>query len=216
MSQHGQTKNNRFHSFFKKTMKRIKNKIFSGISFVVYHTIPKSKDFVIRKSAEALIKQRDLEEIYDKESILKRLTVVHIETRTRCNSLCTFCAANTKDEIREDRSMLMETYKKIIDGLAEFDYQNRVSPYCNNEPLMDSSIFDFIGYTRKKLPKCIIEIKTNGMLLNEKKLVQLFDTGIDILYINDYMISEKSSKKIHQVYEKYKGIYPRKIYLSQA
>ena len=171
---------------------------------------------MIRKSAEALIKQRNLEDIYNKESILKRLTVVHIETRTRCNSLCTFCAANTKDEIREDRSMLMETYKKIIDGLAEFDYQRRVSPYCNNEPLMDSNIFDFIAYTRKKLPKCLLEIKTNGMLLNEKKLVQLFDSGIDILYINDYMISEKSSKKINQVYEKYKGIYPGKIYLSQA
>ena len=216
MSQNGQTNNNRFHSFIKKTMKRIKNKIFSGISFVVHHTIPKSKDFVIRKSAEALIKQRDLEEIYDKESILKRLTVVHIETRTRCNSLCTFCAANTKDEIREDRSMLMETYKKIIDGLAEFDYQRRVSPYCNNEPLMDSNIFDFLVYTRKKLPKSYLEIKTNGMLLNEKNLVYLFESGIDFLYINDYMISEKSSKKIHQVYEKYKEIYPGKINLAQA
>ena len=199
-----------------KIINRIKNKIFSKISFVVDKSFPRSKDFIIRKSAEALIKQRNLEEIYNKESILKRLSVVHIETRTRCNSLCTFCAANTKHEIREDRSMQMETYKKIIDGLAEFDYQNRVSPYCNNEPLMDSSIFDFIGYTRKKLPKCIIEIKTNGMLLNEKKLEGFFDSGIDILYINDYEISEKSSKKIHEVYEKYKGIYPRKIYLSQA
>ena len=199
-----------------KIINRIKNKIFSKISFVVDKSFPRSKDFIIRKSAEALIKQRNLEEIYNKESILKRLSVVHIETRTRCNSLCTFCAANTKHEIREDRSMQMETYKKIIDGLAEFDYQNRVSPYCNNEPLMDSSIFDFIGYTRKKLPKCIIEIKTNGMLLNEKKLEGFFDSGIDILYINDYMISEKSSKKIYQVYEKYKGVYPGKIYFSQA
>jgi len=180
-----------------KTINRIKNKIFSKISFVVDKSFPRSKDFIIRKSAEALIKQRNLEEIYNKESILKRLSVVHIETRTRCNSLCTFCAANTKHEIREDRSMQLETYKKIIDGLAEFDYQNRVSPYCNNEPLMDSSIFDFIEYTRKKLPKCIIEIKTNGMLLNEKKLEGFFDSGIDILYINDYMISEKSSKKIY-------------------
>ena len=199
-----------------KIINRIKNKIFSKISFVLDKSFPRSKDFIIRKSAEALIKQRNLEEIYNKESILKRLSVVHIETRTRCNSLCTFCAANTKHEIREDRSMQLETYKKIIDGLAEFDYQNRVSPYCNNEPLMDSSIFDFIEYTRKKLPKCIIEIKTNGMLLNEKKLEGFFDSGIDILYINDYMISEKSSKKIYQVYEKYKEVYPGKIYFSQA
>ena len=215
MSQNGQTNNNRLHSFIKKTMKRIKNKIFSGISFVVHYTIPKSKDFVIRKSAEALIKQRDLEEIYDKESILKRLTTVHIETRTRCNSLCTFCAANTKDEIREDRSMSMETYKKIIDGLAEFDYQRRVSPYCNNEPLMDSNIYDFIAYTRKKLPNAYIEIKTNGMLLNEKKMEQLFDSGIDSLNINDYQISEKSSKRIHQVYEQFKETYPGKINFGQ-
>ena len=113
-----------------KIINRIKNKIFSEISFVLDRSFPKSKDFIIRKSAEALIKQRDLEEIYNKEIILKRLSTVHIETRTRCNSLCTFCAANTKSEIRDDLSMQRETYKKIIDGLAEFDYRNR--EYCGN------------------------------------------------------------------------------------
>ena len=111
-----------------------------------------SEDFVCKKNYKSFIQQRKLHERLKNVDFLDLLTTVHIETRTRCNSLCSYCAANPKFDRRDDKCMTEETYRKIIDGLAEINYSRRVSPYCNNEPLLDDNIYSYVAYAREKLP----------------------------------------------------------------
>jgi len=175
-----------------------------------------SEDFVCRRNFEAFIKQRKIHERMEHGNFLDLLTTVHIETRTRCNSLCSFCAANPRFDQREDKYMSEETYHKIIDGLAEIKYRKRVSPYCNNEPLLDENIYSYIAYTRERLPDATIELKTNGTVLDEEKLNQLFDNGLGKLYINDYQFSSHVSEKLKNIYAKYKNLYNDKLIYSRS
>ncbi len=122
-----------------------------------------------------------------------------------------YCAANPKFDRRDDKSMSEDTYHRIIDGLAEIKYNRRVSPYCNNEPLLDENIYSYIAYARKKLPEATIELKTNGTVLDDKKLKQLFDNGLDKLYVNDYQVSTRLSERLSDLYDKHKDLYKDKL-----
>ncbi len=175
-----------------------------------------SEDFVCKQNYESFIKQRNLRERVQNGDFLDLLTTVHIETRTRCNSSCAYCAANPRFDRRDDRSMSKDTYQKIINGLAEINYSQRVSPYCNNEPLLDKNIYSYIAYAREKLPDATIELKTNGTVLNEDRLKQLFENGLDKLYINDYQVSSHASAKLEALYDAYKNTYQDKLSYSRA
>lgn len=113
--------------------------------------------------------------------------IVHIETRSQCNSKCAFCAAAVQFKSRPDIHMSYELFEKILDDLKEIEFCGRLSLYSNNEPLLDPRLSDFIKLARKKLPKAFIEIKTNGIKLNFEKCNELFDCGLDFLYVNDYV-----------------------------
>ena len=186
-------------------------KIIKSLSKPIIRSIF-SEDFVCKRNYKSFIKQRNLHERLRNSDFLDLLTTVHIETRTRCNSLCAFCAANPRVDRRDDRSMSTDTYHKIIDGLSEISYSKRVSPYCNNEPLLDNNIYSYIAYTREKLPKATIELKTNGSVLDEIKLRRLFDNGLDKLYINDYQVSSTASRRLEALYDTYKDTYQGKFF----
>ena len=190
-------------------MDKLKKKIKQVIKSIIRTVFP--EHFVCKKNYESFIEQRGLHERMQDADFLDLLKTVHIETRTRCNSTCSYCSANPKFDRREDSSMPEETYRRIIDGLAEIKYNKRVSPYCNNEPLLDENIYSYIAYAKEKLPEATIELKTNGTVLDEKKLKQLFDSGLDKLYVNDYQVSDRLSERLSGLYDKYKNLYKGKL-----
>ena len=55
-----------------------------------------------------------------------------------------------------------------------------------NEPLLNKQAYKQIASTRKFLPDSKIELITNGDVLNEKRLIQLFDAGLSTLLISVY------------------------------
>ena len=90
-------------------------------------------------------------------------------------------------------------FEKIINNLSEIKFEGRLSLYNNSEALLDERIFEFISLARKKLPYALLEIKTNGILLNEKNFIELYNSGLDKLCINDYTPSGKLSKRISKL-----------------
>tara|TARA_A100001388_G_C28738228_1_gene485379 strand:- start:21 stop:986 length:966 start_codon:yes stop_codon:yes gene_type:complete len=122
--------------------------------------------------------------------------VVLIETRSKCNGTCAFCPASALTDERSDELMSLEVFNKIIDDLAKINYSNRVSLFNNNEPFLDKRIFEIVALTRKALPRAFIELKSNGTLLNEKKVIKIFEAGLDMLNINDYTKDFKHTKNI--------------------
>ena len=49
-------------------------------------------------------------------------------------------------------------FKKIIDELAELEYDGRLCLFSNNEPFLDERIMEFHKYARTKLTKARIHL----------------------------------------------------------
>lgn len=168
------------------------------------------REFVYRRNAEALIMQRGLRgKMMSREA--GQLKTVHIETRLMCNGQCVFCAAAVQYDSRPDQSMPEELFRKVILDLRDMDYNQRISPYCNNEPLLDQRIYDFVQFARTSCPKATLELKTNGMSLTEEKLRRLSSAGLDFLYVNDYHTNERISERLTALCSKFPRLGPTKI-----
>ncbi|HIF35238.1 MAG TPA: radical SAM protein [Candidatus Thioglobus sp.] len=105
-----------------------------------------------------------------------------IETVNACNARCPMCTID--DWQRKTPTMKDGLFNKIVDELREHsDTIQRVSLYRDGEPLLD-----------KKLPKRVQLLKDNGIkqvsiatnvsLLNEKRSIDLLESGIDLVIMS--------------------------------
>ena len=131
------------------------------------------------------------------------LGLVHIETRTMCNGQCTFCAAAVQYKARPDEQMPEALFEKIIRDLAVMGYTQRISPYCNNEPLLDARMPRFVAFARAQCPHAVLELKTNGVGLKEETLHTLAEAGLDYLFVNDYHTSPKVTERLQDLCGRY-------------
>lgn len=136
---------------------------------------------------------------------------IRLETRTRCNSTCDFCPCSVQNETRQDIIMSEECFRKIIDELADMNYDGRIKLYINNEPLMDKRLPDFLKYINsKKMDLKWILIQTNGLLLNYELGCSLFENGLTWLVVNDYSRDGQLSQKHIDIIEKLRSRFPDK------
>jgi radical SAM protein with 4Fe4S-binding SPASM domain len=111
---------------------------------------------------------------------------VELETRTRCNSTCSFCAASILTDKRPDVLMPEPLYDKLIAELASLNYDGTIKFFVNNEPLLDKRTASFIRKAKAALPFLRTEVHTNGLKLNPNSGRELLEAGLDHLYINNY------------------------------
>ena len=113
---------------------------------------------------------------------------IAIETTTHCNLRCKFCPNSKYDRglLKNKRLMSPELFKKIIDQLSEVGYRGQVDLYSYGEPLTDERLPEFVEYSRKKLPKAIIEINSNGFLITLEIYKNLLNKGLDKINISQY------------------------------
>jgi len=129
---------------------------------------------------------------------------VLIQTITGCNLSCPFCPANKPGNSNyggasPGTKMPMRIYKKIIDDLAVLDYSGIVRPCLMNEPLLDNRLTGLIRYADSKLPNARIQIESNGELITEKILRELFQAGFDEAIFNYYPTSRNLKKVFNEM-----------------
>jgi radical SAM protein with 4Fe4S-binding SPASM domain len=165
---------------------------------------PALRDAIYRHSAEFFISTLGLRAADGSPSMTSTsLDLVHIETRTMCNGQCTFCAAAVQYKSRPDEEMPEALFEKIILDIAAMGYRIRISPYCNNEPLLDRRMPRFLSFARTHCPNAILELKTNGVVLKEETLHVLAAAGLDYLNINDYHTSPKITERLQDLCVRY-------------
>lgn len=128
------------------------------------------------------------------------LLQVYIETISSCNRKCNYCYyAPGSDASKNGKRMSIETFKKIIDDLAEFNYANLIYLYDINEPLLDKRMPDFIRMVSEKLPKAKIYIFSNGDLADVEIVRTYFENGLShfVFSLHDH----SNEKKIRQIIE---------------
>jgi len=77
-------------------------------------------------------------------------------------------------------------FKKIVDDLSSLDYGGNIIFAPWSEALLDSRLPHFVAYGRSKLPKCHIEIQTNGDLLTFDKFKELCRAGVDEFHVSEH------------------------------
>ena len=70
--------------------------------------------------------------------------------------------------------------------MSDLKYSGIVVYSGFNEPLLNKNIYKNISQTRSYLPNAKIELITNGDVLNEKRILKLFESGLSTLLISVY------------------------------
>jgi len=121
---------------------------------------------------------------------------VDINPTELCNRACSFCPRgisypNTNSHITED------VIEKIGIDLENVNFQGMINICGNGEPLLCKNLFPLIS----RLKAFSIEMVTNGDNLSEKKILQLFDAGIDYINVSLYD-GEHQLDKFHWLFER--------------
>jgi radical SAM protein with 4Fe4S-binding SPASM domain len=101
--------------------------------------------------------------------------------------------------------MSEDTFKKIIDELAELQFGGIIYYHSNNEPFIDGRIIDFIKYGSSKVLNAKHWLYTNGTLLDNKKFQSIVESGLNYLRINNYNDNLKLNPNIKEIYDEYKN-----------
>ncbi|MCX5692605.1 MAG: radical SAM protein, partial [Candidatus Omnitrophica bacterium] len=118
----------------------------------------------------------------------------------RCMMRCKMCRI-WKDKATDE--LPIESWKRIIDELAEFMDKNKTINFAGGEPLLKEGLIDLISYARKKGFEPAI--CTNGWLIDEDMAKRLVDSGIDIVAIS----LDSLNGKIHDYLRGVRGSHKR-------
>ena len=130
-----------------------------------------------------------------------------IQTNYNCTRKCTFCHYGI-EKPPKNIDMEEKLFCCIIDQLRDINYKGRMGHCGINEPLTDKRFEKFLQYTRKKLSKEWIFLSSNGDLLNSKRAEQLFEDGLNFIYLSSYdeIALERISKLMKEIKPKYKKL----------
>ena len=117
-----------------------------------------------------------------------------IETTTRCNAGCVYCA-RFKSELKIG-DMDFELFKAVVDASSPF-ITEYMMPYSRGEPLMYPHIIEGIQYITDAGHKSLMY--SNGALLTEKKARGILEAGLDVL---SFSIDENDP----EMFEKIRGL----------
>lgn len=110
---------------------------------------------------------------------------VTFELISSCNFRCVMCPATYLKKSRNELNFGL--FKKNIDEISAYGSLVRFIGYC--EPLLYSRIEDAINYVKEK--KLLLQITTNGSLLDERMVKVMVDGGVDVVIFSFQGFTEK-------------------------
>lgn len=153
----------------------------------------------------------------DTSNPLSSLLTVEINTTELCNRTCVFCPRHDKNVYpNRNLNMSLETAQAIADNLSLDNYKGKISYSGFSENLLNKKFADIIKILKDKLPETTAECNTNGDRLTPEYAKQLFDSGLDILYINLYDGIDQIEKFDEIMKDIDKSKYKYRAHYSQA
>ena len=112
-----------------------------------------------------------------------------VDPTNLCNYKCTFCPTGDrkliKDTGRWQGLMSLETYDKVIEGLAEFDKPLKVLRlYKDGEPFLNPDFAEMVRRARDSGVADFIDTTTNGTYLTLDRVVPAIEAGLGRLNIS--------------------------------
>ena len=121
-------------------------------------------------------------------------SVVEISGSGMCNRKCVFCPRSDPDYNHVNEFISPKLVDNLTKQLSSFGYDNLILFSGFVEPLLDKNIYNLLKIVKKNLPKSNIEIITNGDVLNKKRLLKLYESGLTCLLVSVYDGKEAEDK----------------------
>ncbi len=122
-------------------------------------------------------------------------SIVEFNIAGNCNRNCSFCPVSNPEIYKKTNEFLaINLFEKIISDLKDINYSGKILFSAFSEPLLHKQIDKLIFIAKNNLPNSRIEIVSNGDLLTEKKLKQLYESGLDTINISLYDGKEQIDK----------------------
>lgn len=118
-----------------------------------------------------------------------------IEVTNNCNCNCLFCAHS---KMQRNKSSIDPTLvKKILKEAYQLGTRE-VGFYTTGEPLLNKDLETYIAWA-KAIGYNYTYITTNGILLNERRIKKLIDSGLDSIKLSINAINKKEYEFIHGI-----------------
>jgi radical SAM protein with 4Fe4S-binding SPASM domain len=136
----------------------------------------------------------------DNNNVMSALQIVDINVTEICTRKCVFCPrVDRKLYPNRNLHMSMDTVDRLVNDLSEFEYKNQIVFAGFSEPLAHKQLSTIISKFRKGLPyNQNISITTNGDLLSDKKLNEIFESGLNLIKMSLYDGPEQEEKFLKQ------------------
>lgn len=126
---------------------------------------------------------------------------VHIDICSVCNFKCSFCFQSNPGAMKEKGYkygfMKLDLFKKIADDLVQFKHKIRkVKIGLHGEPTLHPELPKMISYMKSKNVVEVIELFTNGSLLNPKLNKEMIDAGLDRINISVEGLTSEKYKEV--------------------
>jgi len=118
---------------------------------------------------------------------------VEIENHAFCNRVCWFCPNRFIDRRSTLRRMKRRVFSKIIENLAEVNYDGALTWSRFHEVLADGRVFERMAAARAALPNAELVVISNGDYMDTTTLPRLEAAGIDRLILDLYLPDGKET-----------------------
>lgn len=131
------------------------------------------------------------------KKILEFPQLVQPEITNVCNANCIMCPQS--EMTRKVGEMDFDLYKKIIDECS----RNRgrvktILPFLNGEPFLHPRLKDYISYAKEKNKKAEVSIFTNASLLDERRSLEVLNSGLDKMHISFDGCTKETYEKVRR------------------
>jgi len=135
-----------------------------------------------------------------------KLSLVQIQTTSRCNGKCIICSYKDSWFDKNPGEMQAMLYTKILTDIINYDpsFSGKFCPYLLEEPFMDKNIVNKIALAAKVLPNCHIEISTNLIAITEEQIDSLVKIYESHRWNGRIMVSYHGTTK--EAYERIMGL----------
>ena len=128
-------------------------------------------------------------------------TEIEISESGTCNRKCSFCPRSAPDFEDKKEFISEDLIIKVAKELNNLNYSGVIRFSGFVEPMLDKNIYNHIKNFKFFLPKCRIEMVSNGDPLNTDRLKKLFINGLDKILISAYDGKEDVKKFEEMVFK---------------
>jgi MoaA/NifB/PqqE/SkfB family radical SAM enzyme len=107
---------------------------------------------------------------------IPRTAWIQVEVTTRCNAACVYCPHTAYRDVWQDRFLSLAAFRRLWPALKK---TRLVHLQGWGEPFLHPDFFSLAALARQA--GCRVGTTTNGMLLDDEKLRQVVESGLDFI-----------------------------------